>query len=107
VDTDTEEEPMELPEDHLTLQVTAMRTLQEETVPIQVPQEETMLKMVMMTQLHLMVVTWIQMMIQSQPMQQTHSHQSPITRSRYITWTLPKVHSQHFSGGPCRESASH
>jgi hypothetical protein len=28
-------------------------------------------------------------------------------RSKYIIWTLLKVHSQHFSGGPCRESASH
>jgi hypothetical protein len=37
--------------------------LQEETVPIQVPQEETMLKMVMMTQLHPIVVTRIQMII--------------------------------------------
>jgi hypothetical protein len=81
--------------------------LQEETVPIQVPQEETMLKMVMMTQLHPMVVTRIQMMIQSQPMQQTNRHQSPIMRSKYIAWTLLKVHSQHFSGGPCRELASH
>jgi hypothetical protein len=43
--------------------------LQEETVPIQVPQAETMLKMVMMTQLHLMVEMRTQMMIQSQPMQ--------------------------------------
>jgi hypothetical protein len=34
-------------------------------------------------------------------------HLSPITRSRYIGWTLLKVNSQHFSGGPCRESASH
>jgi hypothetical protein len=34
-------------------------------VPIQVPPEETMLKMVMMTQLHPMVVTRTQMMIQS------------------------------------------
>jgi hypothetical protein len=34
------------------LQVIAMRMLQEETEPIQVPQEEMMQKMVMMTQLH-------------------------------------------------------
>jgi hypothetical protein len=67
--------------------------LQEETVPIQVPQKEAMLKMVMMTQLHPMVVMRIQIMIQSQPMQQTNRHQSPITRSRYIAWTLLKVHS--------------
>jgi hypothetical protein len=45
VDSDTEEEPMELPEDH----PDTIRTLQEEMVPIQVPQEETMPKMVMMT----------------------------------------------------------
>jgi hypothetical protein len=48
VDTDTEEEPMELPEDQ-TRQVTAMRMLHEETVPIQVSQEEIMHKMVMRT----------------------------------------------------------
>jgi hypothetical protein len=47
----------------LTPHATAMRMLQEETVPIQVPQEETMLKMVMMTQLHPIVVTRIQMII--------------------------------------------
>jgi hypothetical protein len=40
-----------------------MRTLQEETVPIEVPQEETILKMVMITQLHPMVVTRTQRMI--------------------------------------------
>jgi hypothetical protein len=88
------------------LQATAMRMLQEETVPIQVPQEEAMLKMVMMTQLHPMEVMRIQIMTQSQPMQQIHRHLRPITRSRYIAWTLLMVHSQHFSGGPCRESAS-
>jgi hypothetical protein len=43
-------------------------------------------------------------MIQSQLLQQVHRHLSPTTRSRYIAWTLLKVHSQHFSGGPCRES---
>jgi hypothetical protein len=48
-----------------------------------VPQEEAMLKMVMVTQLHSMVVTRIQMMIQSQPVQQTNRHQSPIMRSKY------------------------
>jgi hypothetical protein len=65
-----------------------------------------MQKMVMMTQLHSIVVTRTQMMIQSQPTQQTNRHQNPIMRSKYITWTLLKVHSQHFSGGPCRELAS-
>jgi hypothetical protein len=66
VDTDTEEEPMELPEDHPNApQGAAMRMLQEVTVPIQVPQVETMMKMVMMTQTHPMVMMRTQMMIQS------------------------------------------
>jgi hypothetical protein len=46
-------------------QVTAMKMLQEETVLIQVPQAETMMKMVMMTQTHPMVMMRTQMMIQS------------------------------------------
>jgi hypothetical protein len=62
VDTDTEEEPMDLLEDHPDATSDRMRMLQEETVPIQVPQVETILKMVMMTQLHPMVLTRTQMM---------------------------------------------
>jgi hypothetical protein len=57
VDTDTEEEPMSCLRTTLMPQATIMRMLQEETLPIQVLQEETMLKMVKMTQLHPMVVT--------------------------------------------------
>jgi hypothetical protein len=104
VDTNTKEEPMEMPEDHADTTGDSNEDAQEEMVPIQVPQKETMLKMVMMTQLHPMVVT---MMIQSQPIRQMNRDQSPITRSRYIVWTLLKVHYQYLSGGPCRESASH
>jgi hypothetical protein len=78
--------------------------LQEKTVLIQVPQEEAMQKIVMMIQLQLMVVTRTQRTIQSQPTQQTNCHESPM-RSKHIAWTLLKVRSQHFSGGPCRESA--
>jgi hypothetical protein len=70
VDTDTEEEPLDCLTTTKTLQAIAMRMLQEEMVSIQVPQEEMMQKMVMMIQLHPMVVTRIQMMIQSQPTQQ-------------------------------------
>jgi hypothetical protein len=47
-----------------------------------------------------------QMMIQSQPPPQAHHHQSPTMRSRYFTWTLLRGHSPRFSGGPCRGLAS-
>jgi hypothetical protein len=89
------------------LKIAKRRSLQDETVLIQVPREEMMQKVVVRTQLHEMVVMMTQMMIQSQPPQQRNRHQSPIMRSNYITWTLLKVHSQHFYGGPCRESAFH
>jgi hypothetical protein len=45
-----------------------MRTLQEETVPIKLPQAEMRMTMVMMTRVHPMVVMMTQMMIQSQPL---------------------------------------
>jgi hypothetical protein len=84
VDTDNEEEPMELPEDHPDASSGRMRMQQEETVLIQKPQAEMMMKMVMMTQPHPMVVMRTQMMIQSQSLQQVHRHLSPTTRCRYI-----------------------
>jgi hypothetical protein len=99
VDTDNEEEPMELPEDH----PDAVEGSKEEdaaggdTADSDAAGGDDAKDFVTMTQ----------MMIQSQPTQQTNHHQSPIMRNKYITWTLLKVHSQHFSGGPCRESASH
>jgi surfactin synthase thioesterase subunit len=42
-----------------------MRVLEEDTVPIQVPQAEKRMRKLTMTQLHPMVVTMTQMMIQS------------------------------------------
>jgi hypothetical protein len=48
--------------------IVLMKTPQEETAPIQAPQEAIMQKMVVMTQLHQMVVMMIQMMTQSQPL---------------------------------------
>jgi hypothetical protein len=81
VDTDTEEEPMELPKDHPRVSSGS-------------------------NEVHPMVVMMTQMMIQSQLSLQAHRHLSPMMRSRYITWTLLKVHSPRFSGGPCRELAS-
>jgi hypothetical protein len=57
VDTDTEEEPMELPDDHPEVsiqrsQVAAMRALQEEMVVIQVPQMETRIRVMLRTPMH-------------------------------------------------------
>jgi hypothetical protein len=96
VDTDTEEEPMELPEDHPVVSNGSNEDPAGGEMPIQVPQGETRMRMVTMTQ----------MMIQSQPSPQAHHHLNATMRSRYIAWTLLKVHSPRFSGGPCRELAS-
>jgi hypothetical protein len=49
-----------------------MRALQEEMAMIQVPQMEMRMRVVMMTQVHQVMTTTIQMMIQSQPPPQTH-----------------------------------
>jgi hypothetical protein len=103
VDTDTEEEPMELREDHLDAASNNNEDATEGDGADPGAQEETMPKMVMMTQLHPIVVTRIQMMIQSQPTQLTNRHKSPIMRSKYIAWTLLKIHSLHFSGGTSLE----
>jgi hypothetical protein len=54
-------------------------------VPIQVPQVEMRMTVVTTTQVHLMVVTMTQMMIQNQPSPQTHRQLSLTMRSRYIT----------------------
>jgi hypothetical protein len=102
VDTDTEEEPMELPEDHPEVSSgsnegptggdggdSGAADGDQDKGGDDDPDAPG-------------DATTIQMMIQSQLSPQTHHHLSLAMRNRYFTWTLRRDHSPRFSGGLCR-----